>query len=126
VLTPPSGLGLSTRGTGCGVDVPLRHGSRMDGHWCWRDGGHAPTVMPSMPGLPWFAFTLCRALVRFSRETISSMTRSSLTGLSVRGFAMEASVPCVAAVGGSPRLSAAKARLNWVFCCLAPLKNPAY
>ncbi len=125
VLTPPSGVALSTRVTGCGVYVPLRRGSRMDGHWCVRDCGHSPTVLPSMPGLPWVAFPLCRALFRCSRATISSLTRSSLTGRSVRSVALEASVPCVAAVGGSPLRSAAQARLTWCFCGVAPMTPPA-
>jgi hypothetical protein len=125
VLTPPSGVGLATRVTGGGVYGPLRHGSRMDGHWCVRDDGHSPTGMPSMPGLPWCAFTLCRALCRCSRDTISSLTHSSLTGHSVRSVAMEAAGPGVAAVGVSPLLSAAQARLPGCVCGLAPMHNPA-
>ena len=55
-LTPPLGLGISTRRTGLGTYVPARSLARMLSQcvrtWsrsCW-------VVMPSMPGAPRVAF----------------------------------------------------------------------
>src|SRR5271154_6280009 len=47
-----------------------------------------PTVIPSTPALPLFAFTRCNASFRFSRSHTSSINRFVLTGLS-GSFAVE-------------------------------------
>jgi len=52
--TPPPSLGISTRLTGLGVQVPLSSRSRWVGQCSFRYPGGSSTVIPSMPGPPLF------------------------------------------------------------------------
>src|SRR5271165_5023914 len=63
--------------------------------------GNSPTVMPSIPGLPLLDFTRFRACKQFSRSQTSSISCSSIAGLSVLRFAVNDSVPPLADFGAS-------------------------
>jgi hypothetical protein len=121
---PPSGLGISTRLTGCGLYVPFSSVARIDGQCSRRNPGSAWTVIPSTPGAPLFAFTRFNARFRFSRSHISSISRSQADGLSVSGFAAIGSAPRSTASGASPRPPLSRTRC--VFCCSPMSSSPAY
>src|SRR6266487_1847804 len=81
--------------------------------------------MPSIPALPWLAFTRRKARWQFSRPQISSISCSSLAGLSVSQFAVSDSVPSPGALGASLRPSPVKASAicSWFFCRLSLIES---
>src|SRR6202047_3134473 len=77
--------------------------------------------MPSIPGLPLLAFTRRKARWQFSRPQTSSISCSSLAGLSVSHFAANDSVPSRGVLGASllPSPVKASALCSWFFCRLS-------
>jgi hypothetical protein len=84
----PSGFGISTRLTGCGLYVPLSNCSWMPGQCYFRNSGNCQTVMPSTPALPLLALTRFNACLQFSRSQTSSVNCSETAGLAVPRFAV--------------------------------------
>ena len=124
--TPPSGFGISTRFTGCGLKVPLNNCSRIAGQCCIRYPGSSWTVMPSTPGLPLLALTRLNACLQFSRPQTSSINCSVMAGLSVPRFPADDSVPSGRPFGASPLSSSMKANSSWFFCRLSPMSRAGY
>src|ERR1035441_826324 len=124
--TPPSGLGISTRLTGCGSYVPLNNCSRMTGQCCFRYSGNCGTVIPSTPALPLFALTRFNACLQFSRPQTSSINCSAIAGLSIPRCPADDSVPSGRPFGASPLSSSMKANSSWFFCRLSPMSRAAY
>src|SRR6266536_6491509 len=81
--------------------------------------------MPSIPGLPLLAFTRRKACRQFSRPQTSSISGSSLAGLSVSHFAVNDSVPSRGAFGASLLPSPVKASniCSWFFCRLSFIES---
>jgi len=81
--------------------------------------------MPSIPGLPWLAFTRRKARFRFSLPQTSSIHCSSPAGLSVSPFAVCDSVPSHGALGVSLLPSSVKASTlcSWFFCRLSLIES---
>src|SRR5712691_9261443 len=81
--------------------------------------------MPSIPALPLLAFTRRKACRQFSRPQTSSISCSSLAGLSVAQFAVYDSVPSPGALGASLRPSSVKASTlcSWFFCRLSFIES---
>src|SRR6185436_1705035 len=78
-LTPPLGLGISTRLTGLGTYVPACSFKRMLSQ-CLRTWSRScVVVIPSMPGAPALRVTASQAAVAFSFATISSISSSCIT-----------------------------------------------
>ena len=88
--------------------------------------GSCSTVIPSTPALPLFPRTRRSARFRFSRSHTSSISSAADAGRSDTWVVVRASVPSGAAPRASPVLSAAKARLNWLFCRLARMRCTSY
>src|SRR5215470_14351673 len=81
--------------------------------------------MPSIPGLPWLAFTRRKARFRFSLSQTSSINCFIPAGLSVSPFAVSDSVPPHRAFGASLLPSTAKASTicSWFFCRLSFIES---
>src|SRR5579864_8341948 len=81
--------------------------------------------MPSIPGLPLLAFTRRNARRQFPRPQTSSISCSSLAGLSVSHFAVNDSVPSRGALGASLLPSPVKASniCSWFFCRLSFIES---
>src|SRR6266851_2716402 len=77
-LTPPLGLGISTRRTGLGTYVPARSLARMASQ-CLRTWSRSSCVlMPSMPGAPPLRVTASQATVALSCVTTLSINSSCI------------------------------------------------
>jgi hypothetical protein len=72
--TPPSGFGISTRFTGCGLQAPLSSCSRIASQCYLRYAGNSWTRMPSTSALPLLALTRANACLQFPRSQTSSST----------------------------------------------------
>src|ERR1700745_441589 len=81
--------------------------------------------MPSVPGLPLLALTRRKARFRCSLSQTSSISCSSLAGLSVSHFAANDSVPSRGALGASLLPSPVKDRTlcSWFFCRLSFIES---
>src|SRR5215471_2935934 len=82
---------------------------------------NSPTVIPSIPRLPWLAFTRRKARFRFSLSQTSSIHGFVPAGLWVSQFAVSDSLPSRRAFRASLLPSTAKASTigSWFFCRLA-------
>src|SRR5437870_8971735 len=88
-LTPPLGLGISTRRTGLGAYVPARSLARMVSQYFRTWSRSWVVVMPSMPGAPPLRLTASQAAVALACVTTFSIRSSCIAfcGESrVRGF----------------------------------------
>ena len=72
-LTPPSGFGISTLRTGCGLYFLVRNCSLMFSPFSERYPPSSSTVMPSTPAAPLFLTTCRYAALRLSLLNICSM-----------------------------------------------------
>src|ERR1019366_4120433 len=84
---------------------------------------NSPTFMPSIPGLPLLDFTRFKACKQFSRSQTSSISCSSIAGLSVLRFAVDDSNPLLADFGASLLFSSLKASRSWLFCRLSLIES---
>src|SRR6516164_10664234 len=98
----------------------------MTGQCCFRYPGRSRTVISSTPGLPLLALTRANVCLQFSRSQTSSISCSSMAGLSALRFAASDSVPSAKAVGASLLLSSRKASTSWFFCRLSLASRPTY
>jgi hypothetical protein len=119
----PSGFGISTRLTGCGLYVPLSNCSWMAGRCYFRNSGDCQTVMPSTPALPLLALTRLNACLQFSRSQTSSVNCSETAGLAVPRFAVSDSR---GRFGASPLSFSTKASSSLVFLPLSPMSRVAH
>ena len=83
-LSPQSGFGIPTLRTGCGVYFPPRIRSTSAFAWfpSFKCACVSSMVMPSTPAAPLFAFTLLKALFRFSLLSIFSKSSACTRFLS--------------------------------------------
>lgn len=76
---PPSGLGISTLRTACGVYRPPSICARSAGQCSRAWAGKSSMVTPSMPGAPLLAFTRCHARARLSLASTACSRSSVMT-----------------------------------------------
>ena len=96
----------------------------MAGQLLLQIAGSSLTVIPSIPGLPLLAFTLCNARFRFSSHILPPSARSVLAGFSGASLAENDSVASPpAAPRASPSARMEVQFIFWMFCRMSSLRS---